>query len=53
MDDLLATGGTIKCVVNMLEKRKKEILAISVIIELTSLKGSYLFDTPVYSEVKY
>ena len=53
VDDLLATGGTANCVKNILISNNKEILALSVIIELTSLKGKNLLDIPVFSEVKY
>lgn len=53
VDDLLATGGTAKCVCDMLKNKKKEILALSVIIELTELKGANNIGTKVYSEVKY
>lgn len=51
-DDLLATGGTAKCIVDMLRKRKKNVLALSVVIELTSLKGAKSLDIPVFSELK-
>ena len=53
VDDLLATGGTAKCVIDMLQSKNKEILALSVIIELTELRGKDNLDIPVYSEVKY
>ena len=53
VDDLLATGGTAECVIDMLRSKNKEILALSVIVELTFLKGSKNLDIPVYSEVKY
>ena len=53
VDDLLATGGTAKCVIDMMKIMKKDILAISVIIELTSLGGAEKLGIPVYSEVKY
>ena len=53
VDDLLATGGTAKCVSEMLKSKNKDILALSVIIELTELKGCENLDMPVYSEVKY
>ncbi len=53
MDDLLATGGTAKCVIDMLRKRKKEILALSVVIELSELDGANSLGIPVYSEVKF
>lgn len=53
VDDLLATGGTAKCVIDMLKIKQKEILALSVIVELTFLEGSKNLDVPVFSEVKY
>ena len=53
VDDLLATGGTAKCVSDMLKSKNKEILALSVIIELSFLKGANNLDFPVFSEVKY
>ena len=53
IDDLLATGGTAKCVIDMLKKRNKEILALSVIIELSDLEGANSLGIPVYSEVKF
>lgn len=53
VDDLLATGGTAKCVIDMLRSKNKEILALSVVVELTFLEGSKKLAIPVYSEVKY
>ena len=53
VDDLLATGGTAKCVIDMLKSKNTEILALSVVVELTFLKGSKNLEIPVYSEVKY
>ena len=53
IDDLLATGGTAKCVIDMLKSNKKDVLALSVIIELTFLEGAKSLGIPVYSEVKY
>ena len=52
-DDLLATGGTAKCVQDMLKTKNKQILALSVIIELSFLNGSKNLDMPVFSEVQY
>tara|TARA_Y100000739_G_scaffold220846_1_gene220729 strand:- start:958 stop:1182 length:225 start_codon:yes stop_codon:yes gene_type:complete len=40
IDDLLATGGTAKCIIDLLKMKKKEILVLSVIIELTQLEGT-------------
>ena len=45
VDDLLATGGTAKCVLEMLRENNKQVLALSVIIELKSLKGSALLNS--------
>ena len=53
VDDLLATGGTAKCVADMLKSNGKEILALSVIIELTFLKASKNINIPITSEIKY
>ena len=53
VDDLLATGGTANCVINMLKNNEKIVLALSVIVELTELKGAQKINIPVYSEIKY
>ena len=53
VDDLLATGGTAKCVCDLLKNREKEVLALTVVVELSSLKGSENIGIPVYSEVKF
>lgn len=53
IDDLLATGGTAKCVIDMLKSKSKEILALCVIVELIKLNGSKSLGIPVYSEVKF
>ena len=37
----------------MLKNKGKEILALSVIIELTQLEGKQKIDIPVFSEIKY
>ncbi len=39
VDDLLATGGTVKCISNILENEGKKIVGLSVVVELVSLKG--------------
>ena len=53
VDDLLATGGTAKCLIDMLKEKGKQILALSVIIELTELEGNTKLGIPVFSEIKY
>ncbi len=53
IDDLLATGGTAKCVIDMLKNNNKDVLALSVIVQLSFLKGAESLGIPVYSEVQY
>lgn len=54
IDDLLATGGTMGAVIDLVEKLKGKIIEITFIIELSDLNGrSRLKDFPVYSMVKY
>ena len=47
VDDLLATGGTVNCVAKILESNNKEILGLSVVVELMNLEGRSKFDFPV------
>ena len=51
VDDLLATGGTIKCVSEMLKDSGKEISGLSVVIELGKLNGRNKFKFPVESNI--
>ena len=53
VDDLLATGGTVNCIKEILDSQKKEIKLLSVVIELTDLKGRDLFQFPVEAQVNY
>ena len=54
IDDLLATGGTLGAVIDLVKKLKGEIAEITFIIELKDLKGrSKLKDFPVYSMIQY
>jgi adenine phosphoribosyltransferase len=54
VDDLLATGGTAKATVDLLNKIGCEIVACIFIIELKELKGrKKLPDIPIISLVKY
>lgn len=39
IDDLLATGGTTKAAVNLVERLEGEVVGISFMIELSALKG--------------
>ena len=51
VDDLLATGGTVKCVSEMLKDFNKEVSGLSVVIELEELKGRDKFNFPVESKI--
>lgn len=54
VDDLLATGGTVKSVTNLVEQLKGKIAGIAFLIELTELKGiEKLKDYPVFSLIKF
>ena len=39
VDDLLATGGTIRAAVNLVDRLDAELVGISVLVELSDLKG--------------
>ncbi len=51
VDDLLATGGTVNCVSNLLEKSEKEVKGLLVVVELKELKGKLNLNFPVQSVV--
>ncbi|MFH0935236.1 MAG: adenine phosphoribosyltransferase [Candidatus Omnitrophota bacterium] len=54
IDDLLATGGTVKAAAELISKAGGEIIGIGFLIELTFLKGiEKLKGYPVYSLIKY
>ena len=53
VDDLLATGGTVICVSNLLEKNGKEVLGLITVVELTELKGRSKFNFPVESVLSF
>ena len=54
IDDLLATGGTLGAVVELVKKLKGNIQEIVFIIELLDLKGrEKIKDFPTYSLIKY
>ena len=52
VDDLLATGGTVNCVSNMLQDYQKKVMGLLVVAELTKLEGRTNFNFPVESYVK-
>ena len=53
VDDLLATGGTVKCIEEIVKACKKEIKLLSVFIELKELKGRNKFDFEIESQVTF
>tara|TARA_B100000003_G_C10839408_1_gene334372 strand:- start:247 stop:759 length:513 start_codon:yes stop_codon:yes gene_type:complete len=53
VDDLLATGGTVDCVANLLMRNKKKILGLLTVVELVTLKGRSKFNFPVESSISF
>ena len=51
VDDLLATGGTVDCVANLLKRNDKKIFGLLTVVELVSLKGRSKFNFPVESSI--
>jgi adenine phosphoribosyltransferase len=54
IDDLLATGGTVKAVIELIKKLGGKISGIGFVIELVDLNGKDKFkEYPIYSLVKF
>jgi len=53
VDDLLATGGTVKCVSDILTQAGKKIKGLSVVVELSDLKAKESLPFPVYSDIVF
>ena len=54
VDDLLATGGTTKAITQLVEKTGGIVAGISVLIELSELKGrEHLTGFPVFSSISF
>ena len=53
VDDLLATGGTVECVANLLERNNKKIFGLLTVVELVNLKGRNKFNFPVESSITF
>ncbi len=53
VDDLLATGGTVACVANLLKRNNKEISGLLTVVELVKLKGRSKFNFPVESSISF
>ena len=54
VDDLLATGGTMKAAAQLVERSGGVVVGVAVLIELTDLGGRDLLKTyPVFSLIQY
>ena len=54
VDDLLATGGTVKAVVDLIKAQKAKIVGVAFVVELKFLKGKErLKNLPIYSIIHY
>ena len=54
VDDLLATGGTVRAAVDLLKTQKVKIVGVAFLVELKFLKGKEkLKDLPIYSVIQY
>ena len=53
VDDLLATGGTVNCVSNLLEINNKELVGVLVVVELMKLEGRKKLNSPIESFIKF
>ena len=52
IDDLLATGGAIECVANLIRKSGKEVIGSVTVVELVELNGRCRFNFPVESMLR-
>lgn len=53
IDDLLATGGTVNCICELLQEKRKIVSCLSVIIELKEFNAKDKFSFPTYSQLIY
>ena len=51
VDDLLATGGTVNCVSDLLKSNDKKVVGLLVVVELMKLEGRSKLDFPIESSV--
>ena len=51
VDDLLATGGTVNCVSELLKSNHKDIVGLLVVVELIDMRGRLKLDFPVESSI--
>ena len=53
VDDLLATGGTVNCVSNILKSNNKEVVGLLVVVELIKLEGRLKLKIPIESSITF
>lgn len=53
LDDLLATGGTMRATIDLLRKQRAEVVCAACIIELGFLNGRAQLDVPVSTLIAY
>ncbi len=54
IDDLLATGGTVKAVTDLIQAQKAKIVGVAFLVELKFLNGKdRLKNLPIYSIIQY
>ena len=53
VDDLLATGGTVNCVANLIKKSGKDVIGLVTVVELLKLNGRSKFNFPVKSIITF
>ena len=53
IDDLLATGGTVNCVSELLNNNDKKVVGLLVVAELSKLNGKSRFNFPVESFISF
>jgi adenine phosphoribosyltransferase len=53
LDDLLATGGTMRATIDLLRKQGADVCHVGCIIELAFLEGRAAIDVPITSLVSY
>ncbi len=53
VDDLLATGGTVKAMIELVKKLCGNLVEVAFLVELEFLKGRKGIDVPVFSIIKY
>ena len=53
IDDLLATGGTVNCVSNLLKSNGKKVSGLLIVVELAKLNARSKFNFPVEASIAF